>query len=194
MRPVHPAPSEDRVRVGARLRASRRAQGLTIEQVADATRLTRGFISRVERDETSPSVATLITLCQVLSLPVGSLFAEADIEVITLAQAPLINMGGTGAVERLVTPRGESRVQVLRSTLEPGAGGGDKLYTINCDAEVVHVISGRLSVRFADRSVELAAGDTVTFLGREPHTWQNPGDAPAEVVWTLVPAAWSGSA
>lgn len=180
--------------VGARLRATRRAQGLTIEQVADATHLTKGFISRVERDETSPSVATLITLCQVLSLSVGSLFAEADIDVITLAAAPLINMGGTGAIERLVTPRTEARVQVLRSTLEPGAGGGEKLYTINCDAEVVHVISGRLAVRFSDRTVDLAAGDTITFAGREPHTWQNPGDARAEVIWTLVPAAWSGSA
>jgi transcriptional regulator with XRE-family HTH domain len=194
MRPVHPAPSDDRIRVGARLRASRRAQGLTIDQVAEATRLTKGFISRVERDETSPSVATLLTLCQVLSLSVGSLFEAPETQVVALKDAPLINMGGSGAIERLVTPRGQSRVQVLHSTLQAGADGGEEFYTINCDVEVVHVARGQLQVRFTNKVVDLSAGDTLTFPGREPHTWRNPGETTAEVMWTLVPAAWSGSA
>jgi transcriptional regulator with XRE-family HTH domain len=193
MRAVHPTPSDDPVRVGAKLRATRQAQGLTIGQLADATNLTKGFISRVERDETSPSVATLVTLCQVLSLPVGSLFDGAETELVTLHEAPLINMGGTGAIERMVTPRGQSAVQVLRSSLQPGADGGDELYTVNCEVEVVHLISGELQVRFSDKTVALTEGDTLTFSGSELHSWHNPGEVTAEVLWTLVPAAWSGS-
>jgi transcriptional regulator with XRE-family HTH domain len=193
MRPLHPTPSEDRVRVGARLRASRQAQRLTIEQLASATNLTKGFVSRVERDETSPSVATLVTICQVLSLPIGSLFKEAETEVVKLADAPLINMGGRGAVERMITPRGQSHVQVLRSTLQPGANGGDELYTINCDVEVVHVITGEVDVRFSDKTVSLSGGDTLTFSGHELHSWRNTGSSIAEILWTLVPAAWSGT-
>lgn len=193
MRPLHPTPSEDRVRVGARLRASRQAQRLTIEQLASATNLTKGFISRVERDETSPSVATLVTICQVLSLPIGSLFKEAETEVVKLADAPLINMGGRGAVERMITPRGQSHVQVLRSTLQPGANGGDELYTINCDVEVVHVITGEVDVRFSDKTVSLSGGDTLTFSGHELHSWRNTGSSITEILWTLVPAAWSGT-
>lgn len=193
MRPLHPTPSEDRVRVGARLRASRQAQRLTIEQLASATNLTKGFISRVERDETSPSVATLVTICQVLSLPIGSLFKGAETEVVKLADAPLINMGGRGAVERMITPRGQSHVQVLRSTLQPGANGGDELYTINCDVEVVHVITGEVDVRFSDKTVSLSGGDTLTFSGHELHSWRNTGSSIAEILWTLVPAAWSGT-
>ena len=193
MRAVHPTPSEDRVRVGARLRASRQAQRLTIEQLATATSLTKGFISRVERDETSPSVATLVTICQVLSLPIGSLFAGAETEVVKLADAPLINMGGQGVIERMITPRGQSHVQVLRSTLQPGADGGNELYTINCDVEVVHVINGEVDVRFTDKTVCLSAGDTLTFSGHELHSWRNTGTSIAEILWTLVPAAWSGT-
>ncbi|WP_341953215.1 helix-turn-helix domain-containing protein [Salinibacterium sp. TMP30] len=193
MRPLHPTPSASRVRVGARLRASRRAQGLTIEQLADATSLTKGFISRVERDETSPSVATLLTICEVLSLPIGTLFEASETELVALADAPLINMGGRGATERMVTPRGQSKIQMLRSTLEPGAHGGDKLYTVNCDVEVVHLISGTFEIQFTDRTATLSAGDTITFPGRELHNWKNPGTADAEVMWTLVPAAWSGA-
>ncbi|MCU1527844.1 MAG: transcription regulator, partial [Frondihabitans sp.] len=133
MRPVRPAPSPTPPLIGAKLRASRSAQGLTIAHVAEATQLTPGFISRIERNETSPSVATLVTICQVLSLSIGSLFEPAEKEVIALDDAPLINMGGDDAVERLLTPRNESRVQLLRSTLAPGATGGAELYTINCD-------------------------------------------------------------
>ncbi|HEV7184388.1 MAG: helix-turn-helix domain-containing protein [Actinomycetales bacterium] len=193
MRPVHPTPSALPVRVGARLRASRQAQGLTIEQVALATQLTKGFVSRVERDQTSPSVATLVTLCQVLSLPVGSLFEEAETEIVHLEEAPHINFGGHGATERLTTPRSQSRVQVLRSHLEAGADGGNEFYTINCDVEVLHVIEGQVTVHFTGRSEQLRAGDTLTFSGREPHNWSNRTNAPAEVIWVIVPAAWSGS-
>ncbi|WP_405610568.1 helix-turn-helix domain-containing protein [Streptomyces sp. NBC_01511] len=193
MKALHPKPSTLPVRIGARLRACRKAQGLTIDQVAAATSLTKGFVSRVERDETSPSVATLVTLCQVLSLPVGSLFEDAETELVHLESAPHINMGGRGVVDRMITPRGQSRVQVLRSRLEPGADGGDDLYTINCEVEVLHVISGELTVLFTGRTVPMAAGDTLTFSGREPHNWRNDGTSVAEVLWTFAPAAWSGS-
>ena len=83
-------------------------------------------------------------LCQVLSLPVGALFAEPEVQHVTFADAPRINLGGFGADERLMSPRGEQRVQLLRSELEPDAHGGSDLYTINCDVEVLHVVSGRV--------------------------------------------------
>ncbi len=194
MRPVHPAPSSASLAIGAKIRATRLDQGLTIAQISEATGLTKGFISRIERDETSPSVATLVTICQVLSLPVGALFVAPENEVVHLEDAPLINMGGVKVLERLLTPRSESRVQVLRSTLEPGANGGEDFYTINCDVEVLHVASGRILLRYPRGDVSLGTGDTVTFSGREPHTWVNAGDEPAEIFWTIVPAAWSGSA
>ncbi|TXN31879.1 helix-turn-helix domain-containing protein [Lacisediminihabitans profunda] len=193
MRAVHPTPSGTPLAIGAKLRSTRLAQSLTIADIATATGLSTGFISRVERDETSPSVTSLVTLCQVLSLPLGTLFEAPENEVIALADAPLINMGGSNAIERLLTPRAESRVQVLRSRLEPGATGGLELYTINCDVEIVHVLSGSLHVRLVTGIVELATGDTMTLAGREPHSWDNVTDGVTEIIWTIVPAAWSGS-
>lgn len=193
MRPVPPSPSSLPTRIGPRLRETRMAQGLTISNIADATGLTKGFISRLERDETSPSVATLVILCQVLSLPVGALFEPPEHEVIELATAPYINFGGTGVVERMLTPRSESRVQVIRSQLEAHSNGGDDYYTISCDLEVVHVLNGAITMRFPNREIHLKTGDSMTMPGREPHTWVNRSDDPAEVIWTIVPASWSGS-
>ena len=194
MRAIHPDADANATPIGARLRGARTGQGLSLGRLAETTGLSKGFLSRVERDETSPSVATLVQLCQVLSLPIGSLFAEPEIQRVTYADAPRINLGGVRAEERLMSPRSEHRVQLLRSELAPDAHGGKELYTINCDVEVLHVVKGTVVVRFSDRSVTLGAGDALTFPGREPHTWYVDGGKPASVVWVIVPAPWSGSA
>src|SRR4029078_1145503 len=115
VKPVPVGPSPDRPRIGARLRAARQRQGLNIEPVAAAAEVTKGFVSRVERDETSPSVATLVTLCEVLSLPVGTLFEVAETALIRRAEAPQIHLTGDGAAESLVPPRGQARLQMIRS-------------------------------------------------------------------------------
>lgn len=193
MRAVHPQSDGGSVRIGAKLRASRQAQGLTLEQLASASGLTKGFVSRIERDETMPSVPTLVQLCQALSLQVGALFEEPDIQLVRRDSAPRINMGGSGVEEWLVTPRAESGIQVIRSSLSPGASGGEPLYTVNCDLEVLHVVSGEITLILTDREIRLTSDDTLTFPGRTPHSW-SAGDAGAEIAWILIPAAWSGSA
>jgi transcriptional regulator with XRE-family HTH domain len=193
MRALPPAPQGAPISIGPRLRATRVAQGLTIDQLAEATGLSKGFISRVERDETSPSVTTLVTLCQVLSLPIGALFEPPEHEVVHLADAPAINFGGSLVDDRLLTPRAEAGIQLLHSVLEPGASGGAEYYTIACETEVLHVVEGGVTLRFPRHDIELAAGDTMTFTGRQPHTWDNNTASRAVLIWAIVPAAWSGS-
>lgn len=191
MRPIPVQSSAARAAIGNRLRAVRQERQMTIEQVAESTRLTKGFISRVERDKVSPSVSTLVAICDVLNLSIGDLFATTDAQFVTADEAPRINLGGSGAFERLLSPRRESRLQVIRSTVEPGGSGGDDLYTVNSELEFLHVVSGTVTLSFSDGEWSLAPGDSITFDGREPHQWRAPGGA--ELIWVLVPAAWSGT-
>ncbi|WP_207345730.1 helix-turn-helix domain-containing protein [Arthrobacter sp. E3] len=185
-------PSIDPVAIGSRIRAARQDQRLTIEQVADATGLTKGFLSRVERDLTSPSVASLVTLCQVLSISIGDLFASPDTHLTRKGEGPRIHLGGEGIVERLLTARSERRVQVLGATIEPYGRGESELYAVDCDVDVLHIISGDLTLRMTQDIYELTTGDTLSFPGREPHSWVNHTAHPVEALWILVPAA-SGS-
>ncbi|MEV5750262.1 helix-turn-helix domain-containing protein [Actinoallomurus sp. NPDC052308] len=191
MKSVPIAAGHQELRIGARLRDARQRQGLTIDQVAQSTGLTKGFISRIERDVTSPSVSTLVTVCAALSLPVGELFTAPKTDVVRKDDAPEIQLTGHGAEERLLTPRGQGRVQLVRSVIEPGGTGGAELYTLNCEVEVVHVLRGTLRVQFSESATLLAEGDTLTFSGREPHSWLNPDDsASTEALWVIVPAPW----
>ena len=116
MRPLPVSPTNSGIRIGAKLRAARKAHGYTLDQLALSAGLTKGFLSRVERDETSLSVASLITLCEVMSLDVGSLFAVPEVALVRRETAPTIDLGGTGVNERLMTPRGPA----------PPAGGAHR--------------------------------------------------------------------
>ena len=194
MRPLPLSPT-NAVRIGSRLRAARKAHGYTLDQLASASGLTKGFLSRVERDETSPSVASLLTLCEVMSVEVGSLFSAPDIALVRRNDAPAINLGGTGVSEQLMTPRGQAGLQLIHSRIDPAGSGGAVLYTINCETEVVYVLKGSIEMVFSDRTQRLSTGDALTLSGGEPHTWNNASASRgAEVIWVLVPAPWSGSA
>ncbi len=182
-------PSNVPVAIGSRIRAARQAQRLTIEQVADATGLTKGFLSRVERDLTSPSVASLVTLCQVLSVSVGDLFAAPETHLTKRDDGPRISLGGQGIVERLLTARSERRLQILQATIEPRGRGENELYAVDCDVDVLHVVKGRIKLILTNEEYDLEEGDTLSFPGREPHTWINPTDETVEGLWVLVPAA-----
>jgi transcriptional regulator with XRE-family HTH domain len=185
VRPHHPAEAV----IGARLRAARQSAGLTLAAVAEQAGLTKGFLSRLERDEVSPSVASLVTVCGVLGLGVGSLFQAPETSLVRAGDAPPINFGGQGLREHLLTAGSQRQLQVIRSLVEPGGGGGPELYALACDVEFVYVVKGRLRLQLPGEVVDLAAGDAFTMPGATPHTWLNPSaTAPAEVLWALTPA------
>ncbi|CAM3625575.1 helix-turn-helix domain-containing protein [Micrococcus luteus] len=172
--------------IGRRLRALREARRLTVAQLAEAASVSKGFLSRLERDLTSPSVSTLVTLCQVLGASPGDVLDAPEVTVVRLADAPAVSLGGEGIRERLITPRGSRDLQILRADIAPRGRGEAELYTVDCRVEAVHVVTGRLELRTTEAVHLLEEGDTVTFPGREPHSWANPDDRPAVVLWTLV--------
>jgi len=175
--------------IGARLRTARQAAGLTLAAVAEQAGLTKGFLSRLERDEVSPSVASLVTVCGVLGIGVGALFQAPETSLVRAGDAPPINFGGQGLREQLLTAGSQRQLQVIRSLVEPGGGGGPELYALACDVEFVYVVTGRLRLQLPGEVVDLAAGDAFTMPGATPHTWLNPSStAPAEVLWALTPA------
>ncbi len=177
------------LRIGARLRAARQSQRKTIEAVAEATGLTGGFISRLERDAASPSVASLVAVCDAIGLRVGALFDPPETAVVRAGEGRPISFGAQGADERLLSPGTQQQLQVIHTTLGGGGHGGEELYTLECDTEFCYVVDGELELVLEDETVVLGPGDAMTFPGRVPHTWRNhSATGRCEVVWVLSPA------
>src|SRR6202161_4262108 len=153
----------DDARVGAQLRAARLASRRSMAEVAEQAGLTKGFLSKLERDLANVSVASLIRLCAALDVSVGSLFQASKGEVVRRGAYPPINFGGTGVREYLLTPSAEKRMQAILSDIEPGGGSGEEPYALPADVEFVFLLTGQLQLTVSGEQVTLQQGDAFTF-------------------------------
>ncbi|THF85810.1 cupin domain-containing protein [Deinococcus sp. KSM4-11] len=183
----HAADPQLQPRIGPRLRAARKARGLTLEQLVALTGLDKSFLSRMERDLTSASVASLVNVCAALGIRPGTLFDPPTAHLIRAADAPPVNFGGHDVHEVLLSQGLGGELMVLRSTIDPGGYGGEELYTLDADVSFVTVLSGQLEVMVEDAHYFLGAGDSLTLSSRIPHNWRNPTRTATEVIWITSP-------
>jgi transcriptional regulator with XRE-family HTH domain len=183
-------PTDERPQIGARLKRARQAQRKTLSEVAEASGVTKGFLSRMERDQANASVAALVRVCQSLGIGVGSLFETAPYgEVVRQGAYRPISFGGESLTEFLLTPVGERRVQAIFSDIEPGGGSGGETYALSADVEFVFVLQGRLEIRFADQVTCLGPGDAFTFAPSLGHSFRSIEErAATRVLWVIAPA------
>jgi len=174
--------------IGALLRGRRQSLGLTLDFVAAAAEITKGFLSDVERDKASPSVASLLRLCDVLNMPIGSLFSSVGSAVVRKAERVPIKFGGTNIQDYLLTPSSAAKGQAILSEIAPGGTGGDALYTLRCEEEFVFVLSGSITLLIEGEEIVLQAQDAMTFDPRRPHTFRNSSKTrPAQVLFMVMP-------
>jgi transcriptional regulator with XRE-family HTH domain len=177
------------VQLGARLRHAREQRQLSLGDVSERTGLSRGFLSRVERDKTSPSVASLVAMCAAISLPLERLFATPSVTVVRASDRPTALLPGRAVVDTLITPAHEPHVTVVETLAAPGGSGGEEYYTLPSECEVCYVLDGTIELEVDGEAFALARGDAVTFGAAVPHTWRNPSPAAeARVVWVIAPA------
>ena len=175
--------------LGKSIRTLREASTLSLDDVASATGLTKGYLSKVERNLSSPSMPVLVSICDALGVSLGQLISEdSHVDVIRKESRISIELGGSQLSETLLTPSREKRIQVLHSVIEPGGGSGEGSYSLPTGVEFALVLSGTLTLQINSRTNTLHSGDSVTFSSEEPHSFSNP-DAThtTEVLWVLAP-------
>ncbi len=179
----------DGTRIGAQLKAVRLAARMSMAEVAEQAGLTKGYVSKLERDLANVSVAALIRICAVLNVSVGSLFQAPKGEIVRAGAYPAINFGGRGVTEYLLTPSGEKRLQAILSDIEPAGGSGDEPYSLPADVEFAFVLTGQLQITVAEGQIILDQGDAYTFPAGTPHTFRaTSATGRTRVLWMFSPA------
>jgi len=179
--------------IGPRIRQRRREQGSTLQQVADATGLTRAFLSRVERNGSSVSLDSLVRICAALDMNVAALFEQPTVvEPLRLAERKPSYFGGEGVADYLLTGAEERRFQVLETEVEPLGSPGHEFYTIDGDVLFLLVLDGSVIVELEGiGAFRLAGGDSFYWSPRQPYRWSNPSAVDtASVLWMLLPAVF----
>ena len=178
--------------LGTRIRALRRSRSLTLRVVADRAGVTESFLSQVERDVTSPSIATVGRIARALDVSVAQLFAEEPVtgRVVRREARRRVAYPGLKATDEFLTANMAGRLQVILSTIDPGGGTGEEPYSHDSDEEVVVILSGVLDLWVADEHYVLREGDAIQFPSRLPHWNMNRGTAPVSVLFCLTPPSY----
>jgi transcriptional regulator with XRE-family HTH domain len=178
-----PEPAPPEVRVGLRLRTARERQGLTLREVARRTGLSPSFLSQLERDQVSPSIASLKQLAGALGERVADLLADPDLEGLVLrrGQRPAWRLARV-RYEQLA-PGGGHLLQPQLLRFEPGGDLGQ--HPVRHEGEEFGlVLQGRVECAVGERVFVLEEGDSVCFDASLPHRTRNAG--PGESVYLLV--------
>jgi transcriptional regulator with XRE-family HTH domain len=168
-------------RVAENLRQRRKSRGMSLDELAHQSGVSRAALSQVETLKTNPTLGLLwkvavglgVPFSELVGAPTGSVavLRRSDAQVLRsldgkLESRPLSPAGATPLVELY-----ELRL-AARSThvSEPHAPG---------TKELLVVLSGTLRMRVLDETHELLAGDSIFFAADRPHAYENPGSSEA---------------
>lgn len=176
--------SELEIAIGERLKSLRAASGLTLDQLADRSGVSRAMISRIERAEASPTAALLARLCEGLGLTLSAFFAPEEPSSSPLsrrAQQRLWRDPTTGYLRRSVSPPGmPSPVDIVEIEFPAGARVSfPPREESRVMTQHVWLFEGMLDMVFADATHRLQPGDCLFMDIGDAFDFYNPSDKPA---------------
>ena len=179
------------MQLGRKIRDLRLRRGLTVQQLAEASGLSKGFISQVENDRTSPSLATLRDLAMALETSVAYLVVEEDQvpHVVRKAERPRVQVGGNTSRVEVLSAQPKRNLELLMAELPPGLNAGDKRHYHHGE-ECVEVLEGRVRLTCGNQVMVLETGDSCHYDGRVPHAVENCGSGTARLLIAMTPAAF----
>jgi transcriptional regulator with XRE-family HTH domain len=179
--------------LAARIRGLRKARGLTLEQLAELSGVSRSMISLIERQETSPTAAVLNKLADAFGVSLPTLFAGEDQRpdpdpVSRRANQPVWTDPASGYTRRHLSPAGiESPIELVEVTFPAGE-------TVVFENPVRRVgiqqqlwmIKGALDITLNEQTWHLATGDCLAMELGARITFHNPNPQPARYVLALT--------
>lgn len=179
------------MQLGKKVRDLRLRRGLTVQRLAEDAGLSKGFISQVENDHTSPSLATLRDIARALGTSVAYLVVEEEQRphVVRAGDRPRVAVGGNTSRVELLSALPKRNLELVLAELPPGQSAGDKRH-FHHGEECIFCLEGRVGVTCGMDLMTLEAGDSCHFDGRVPHAVENTGQDIARVIIAITPAAF----
>lgn len=180
-------------RLGVKLKLARRTKSLTLRELADLSKCSESFLSKIENGKALPSLPLVHRLVRVLELNVAWLFDETEPDESPIHRAgarPVIKLErkrGAGGVsfERII-PFKEGHL--LECTIHHIEAGGQSGETITHEGEEVgYVLHGQAELILDGETHLLNAGDAFSFRSHVPHSYRNVGKDRASIFWVCTP-------
>lgn len=178
--------------IGADLRSLRIARNLTQEELADRAELSKGFISQVERNLTSPSIATLTDLLECLGSNLSTFFAKTpDEKVVFSGEDHFVKEDDEGLKGEITWLIPNAQKNMLEPILvQLGPQGRTQELPPHEGEEFGYVLSGFVHLMLGHKRLKVAAGESFCLHPREPHHIFNPGKRRASFIWISTPPSF----
>jgi transcriptional regulator with XRE-family HTH domain len=183
-----PLPSGDDVgaadlarRVGVQLREKRKARGLSLDELAVASGVSRAALSQIELSKSNPSLGVLWKIAVGLGIPFSELIGGSGqaVSVLRRSDAQVLRSADGKMESRPLSPAGSNPwVEVYELRLAARASHGSDPHA-DGTREIVVVLSGALNMRIGNDLHELGPGDSISFRADQAHAYENPGASEA---------------
>lgn len=172
--------------IGRKIKQLRIKNALTLEELASRSELTKGFLSQLERDLTSPSVSTLNDILEALGTSLSDFFSETKDEKLVFVQEDFFIDEQEECTIHWIVPNAQKnemepilldlKVQGASATIDPHEG-----------EEFGYVMQGKVTLVNGDQKLTVKKGETFYISGRYSHYLKNDGKSDAKILWITTP-------
>lgn len=171
-------------KIGALIRARRRQLKMTLQQLGDASGISVGYLSQVERDHSTPSLGTLAQVSRALDVGIEFFIAAPNAEdaLTRDGERQRFSVDGSSIVyERIGAEFPGSVLSSFILTIPPGY----RSEVVSHEGEeILFMLDGTITQQVDDAVMTISAGDSLHFRGNRPHAWWNDSGRPAKMLWT----------
>ena len=179
------------MKIGHKIKELRIQKSLTQEELADRAELSKGFISQVERDLTSPSIATLVDILQVLGTDLNNFFSEEPEEQIVFREQDFFEKIDTelsNKIEWIIPNAQKNIMEPIRLTLQPG--GSTYPDVPHEGEEFGYVITGSISIHIGNKIYHAKKGESFYFSPVSSHFISAHSKTGATIIWVSTPPSF----
>jgi transcriptional regulator with XRE-family HTH domain len=187
--------------IGDKIRNIRKNKNLTIVELANQINVTSGYISQIERDLISPSLAVLRRLSQALEVPLSVLFLEkSTTDVITVHQheRTKVKISDINVEFEFITPfinKGDNKSELGAFLFKLNPKTWVSNHSICHEAqECIYVIQGEIECHVGDKIYTVSKGDCIIFPENNNHMIYNKNDDVSEALCILNPSIYQMNA
>lgn len=177
------------VDIGLKLKELRILKGLTQEELADRAELSKGFISQLERNLTSPSIATLMDILQCLGTTIGEFFNETPEEQIVFGKGDYFEKKDSelkNEIKWIIPNAQKNMMEPILLTLE--AGGETYPDNPHEGEEFGYVLQGTVSIHIGSKIYRAKKGESFYFVSDKKHYLASKSGA--VILWVSSPPSF----
>lgn len=179
------------MKIGQKIRRLRMQKGLTQEELADRSELSKGFISQLERDLTSPSIATLVDILQCLGTNLKDFFSDTEDEQVVFKKTDYFikyDQELKNEIQWIIPNAQRNTMEPILLNLEPtGSTWPDYPHE---GEEFGYILSGSVNIHIGSEVHKAKKGESFYFIPNKTHYLSNPSKNPASLIWVSSPPSF----